>query len=92
MATGDVRSEDELGEKWDRCLQDGGIKIAGSTAVGFVSSMLLCKRPHAWPLTLGIGIGIGMAFTNCQREFQNPYLLFGQKLKVVKKDTTTQEA
>jgi len=53
-----VRSEDELGVKWDRCLADTGIKLLGGLAVGSVFSLVLFKR-RMWPITFGMG-----AFSN----------------------------
>ena len=29
-----VKSEDILGEKWDKCLLDGGIKMSSGLAIG----------------------------------------------------------
>ena len=63
-----TRSEDVLGEKWDRCLVDAGIKIAGGLVVGSVFSLLFFKR-RSWPLIFGIGSGFGMGYQNCQNEF-----------------------
>ena len=63
-----TRSEDVLGEKWDRCLVDAGIKLAGGFTVGALFSLLFFKR-RSWPLIFGTGSGFGMAYQNCQNEF-----------------------
>ena len=34
----ETRSEDILGQKWDRCLVDGGIKVATGFALGKTAS------------------------------------------------------
>merc|ERR1712004_705947 len=49
-----VRSEDELGIKWDRCLADTGVKLLGGLTVGTVFSLVLFKR-RMWPITFGMG-------------------------------------
>ena len=53
-----VKSEDVLGQKWDRCLVDCGIKMGSGLAVGAVLSLVLFKR-RAWPLVFGTGSGFG---------------------------------
>ena len=63
-----TKSEDVLGQKWDRCLVDAGIKLAGGLAVGSIFSLLLFKR-RSWPLVFGMGAGFGMGYQNCQMEF-----------------------
>ncbi|GAV03147.1 hypothetical protein RvY_13618 [Ramazzottius varieornatus] len=68
-----VRSEDELGRKWDRCIADSMIKFAGGVGLGTLFSLLFFKR-RAWPAILGAGMGIGMGYSNCQHSFQNPYV------------------
>merc|ERR1712170_118715 len=65
-----VKSEDVLGQKWDRCLVDCGIKMGSGLAVGAVLSLVLFKR-RAWPLFFGTGSGFGMAYSNCEREINS---------------------
>ncbi|CAI8027806.1 MICOS complex subunit Mic10 [Geodia barretti] len=63
-----VRSEDELGLKWDRCVADTIIKTGTGVGLGLVFSLLLFKR-RPWPVTLGLGYGLGYAMANCQHDF-----------------------
>jgi len=74
-------SEDELGRKIDRCTADLAIKVASGAAIGIVASLLIFKR-HTFPIHLGVGIGIGAAYANCQHDIRNPYLLRGKKMKL----------
>ncbi|KAK6177127.1 MICOS complex subunit Mic10 [Patella vulgata] len=78
-----VRSEDVLGQKWDRCISDSAIKTASGLGLGIVFSVVFFKR-RPWPVAFGAGIGLGMAYANCQHDFQNPFLLHGKKVKVDK--------
>ncbi|XP_063409911.1 MICOS complex subunit Mic10-like [Mytilus trossulus] len=74
------RSEDVLGEKWDRCIADTAIKTASGLGVGIVLSFILFKR-KTWPVALGTGFGLGMGYSNCQNDFQQPNLLHGKRVK-----------
>jgi inner membrane organizing system protein 1 len=86
-----LRSEDELGRKWDRCLSDTSIKIAGGIGLGIVFSFVFFrKRP--WPVAFGAGVGLGMGYANCQHDFAHPNLLHGKLKKVTKGAETEVEA
>jgi len=63
-----VNSEDILGQKWDKCIVDAGIKMSSGLAIGAVLSLVLFKR-KAWPLVFGTGSGFGMAYSNCEHQF-----------------------
>ena len=67
-ATQITKSEDVLGEKWDRCLVDSAIKLGGGLAVGAIFSLVFFKR-RSWPIVFGLGSGFGMGYQNCQTEF-----------------------
>lgn len=41
-----VKSEDVLGEKWDKCLVDGGIKVTSGLAIG----LYFILNTGKWPL------------------------------------------
>ncbi|KAG4079070.1 hypothetical protein HA402_001725 [Bradysia odoriphaga] len=60
-------SEDIFGRKIDRCLTDTIVKGAGGLFIGTVFSLLFFKR-RAFPIVLGTGFGIGVAYRNCEQE------------------------
>ncbi|XP_074655281.1 MICOS complex subunit Mic10-like [Tubulanus polymorphus] len=66
------RSEDVLGETWDRCIADTAIKIVSGIGIGIVSSAVLFKR-RPWPLAFGAAVGLGMGYSNCQNELKKQY-------------------
>ncbi|PSN43490.1 MICOS complex subunit MIC10 [Blattella germanica] len=70
MAATSAFAEDELGRKWDKCLTDVVLKMGGGLTVGTVMSLLFFKR-RKWPIILGTGFGIGMAYANCERSLNN---------------------
>ncbi|XP_022920880.1 MICOS complex subunit MIC10-like [Onthophagus taurus] len=59
--------EDEVGQRFDRCLTDGVLKFGGGAVLGAVFSLLFFKR-RRWPIILGGGFGMGMAYSNCESE------------------------
>jgi inner membrane organizing system protein 1 len=76
-----VRSEDALGDKWDRCLADTSIKIASGLGLGIVFSVLFFKR-RPWPVVFGVGVGLGKGYANCEHDFKNQQYFYGKIRKV----------
>jgi inner membrane organizing system protein 1 len=68
-----TKAEDVLGEKWDRCLVDTGIKMTSGLAIGAVFSLVMFRR-RAWPIIFGLGSGFGMGYANCENAFNKPLL------------------
>ncbi|KAI4462283.1 hypothetical protein MML48_5g00005935 [Holotrichia oblita] len=60
-----VFAEDELGQRFDRCLTDTVLKFGGGLFLGTVFSFLFFKK-RRWPIILGGGFGLGMAYSNCE--------------------------
>uniref|UniRef100_A0A4P6D9Y0 MICOS complex subunit MIC10 n=2 Tax=Rhodnius prolixus TaxID=13249 RepID=A0A4P6D9Y0_RHOPR len=54
-----IFAEDVLNWCWNRCVNDALIKSAKKTFFG-----------STWPIYLGVGVALGMAWYNCEREFQ----------------------
>ncbi|EDV24283.1 uncharacterized protein TRIADDRAFT_18052, partial [Trichoplax adhaerens] len=66
-------NENDLGEKWDKCLTDMAVKIGAGIGLGIVFSALAFKR-RPWPIAFGVGAGFGMSYANCQHVFKYPEL------------------
>jgi len=66
------KSEDEVGEKYDRCLTNTITNSFTGAGIGVLASLVLFGR-KSWPVTFGGAFGLGMAFGNCRNEFRNIY-------------------
>nr|CAH7732820.1 unnamed protein product [Callosobruchus chinensis] len=62
-----VYIEEELGRKWDKCISDSILKFGGGLVLGGVFSLLFFKRKR-WPILMGGGFGVGMAYSNCEKD------------------------
>ncbi|KAK5645061.1 hypothetical protein RI129_006361 [Pyrocoelia pectoralis] len=65
-----IYKEDQLDRKWNRCFTDGLLKFTGGFLIGTVVSFLFFKK-RKWPMILGGGFGIGMAYSNCERDLNS---------------------
>ncbi|XP_028168191.1 MICOS complex subunit MIC10-like [Ostrinia furnacalis] len=63
-------AEDEYSAKLDMCLTDGIVKTGGGVLLGALTSVLFLRR-RRWPVIAGMGMGIGLAYANCEYEL-NP--------------------
>ncbi|XP_072334360.1 MICOS complex subunit MIC10 isoform X1 [Scyliorhinus torazame] len=85
------KAESEITKKAERCMADATLKLeyeetlgGGGGGVGFglgiIFSLIVFKR-RSWPITFGTGLGLGMAYANCQNDFHSPYLMYGKFVK-----------
>lgn len=65
----DKDPEDSYRKKLDMCITDAIIKGGGGILLGSLASVLIVKR--RWPITTGLGIGMGISFANCQYALNN---------------------
>uniref|UniRef100_A0A182I1Y3 MICOS complex subunit MIC10 n=1 Tax=Anopheles arabiensis TaxID=7173 RepID=A0A182I1Y3_ANOAR len=63
-------AEDQYGRKVDRCLSDTLLKFGGGMILGSVFSLVFFKR-RAWPIIMGSGFGVGVAYNNCERSLNS---------------------
>ncbi|CAH2086892.1 unnamed protein product [Euphydryas editha] len=70
MAKGKADIEDEYSAKLDMCLTDGIIKTGSGIVLGALSSVLFLGR-RRWPIIAGMGMGIGLAYANCEYELNS---------------------
>ncbi|XP_016993034.1 MICOS complex subunit Mic10 [Drosophila takahashii] len=59
--------EDRLRENLNRCLSDSLVKGFGGLVIGSVVTLLFFRR-RIWPVWLGTGFGVGMAYRGCEKE------------------------
>ncbi|KAJ3158059.1 hypothetical protein HDU89_000442 [Geranomyces variabilis] len=66
-----ITSEEILARKYDRALSNFLVKSSVGASVGIALSFLFFRR-RTWPIALGTGAGLGIAYEQCARSF-NPY-------------------
>ncbi|XP_035436467.1 MICOS complex subunit Mic10 [Spodoptera frugiperda] len=69
MAKEKENPEDIYRKKLDMCITDAIIKGGGGLLLGGLASVLIFKR--RWPITTGLGIGMGISFANCEYALNN---------------------
>jgi len=62
--------EDRLRENLNRCLSDSLVKGFGGLVIGSVVTLLFFRR-RIWPVWLGTGFGVGMAYRGCEKELND---------------------
>ncbi|EDV33888.1 uncharacterized protein Dana_GF19235 [Drosophila ananassae] len=62
--------EDRLRENLNRCLSDALVKGIGGLVIGSVVTLLFFRR-RIWPIWLGTGFGVGMAYRGCEKELNS---------------------
>ncbi|KAL5492036.1 hypothetical protein EMCRGX_G017425 [Ephydatia muelleri] len=87
--SGRVASEDELGQKWDRCLADAIVKTGAGFGVGLLCSLVLFRGRSSWPAALGTGFGLGFAVSNCRHDFQRTPSVFLRPVKPNQQDESS---
>ncbi|KXS12545.1 DUF543-domain-containing protein, partial [Gonapodya prolifera JEL478] len=65
-----ISSEEEISRKYDRCLSNLFIKGGIGLSAGVVLSVVFFRK-RTWPIPLSTGIGLGISFSECERQF-NP--------------------
>ncbi|XP_017063591.1 MICOS complex subunit Mic10 [Drosophila eugracilis] len=62
-----VPPEDRLRDNLNRCLSDSLVKGFGGLVIGSVVTILFFRR-RIWPVWLGTGFGMGVAYRGCEKE------------------------
>lgn len=70
MVDTSVAPEDRLRENLNRCLSNTLVKGVGGLVIGSVVTLLFFRR-RIWPVWLGTGFGVGMAYRGCEKELND---------------------
>ncbi|XP_061729645.1 MICOS complex subunit Mic10-like [Cydia pomonella] len=71
MLTPDTRTFEE---RYNSCFVDLGVKTIAGLIIGGMLGSFFLRSARKWPLFIGGGTGVGMAYANCEKSL-NEYLL-----------------
>ncbi|KAK9506971.1 hypothetical protein O3M35_008810 [Rhynocoris fuscipes] len=88
--------EDTLNWVWNRCVNDAFIKSAAAGSLGYLGTRFFMKQSKSlfgasWPIYLTVGMALGLAWHNCEREFQNALTIPCEDTKVKKSKINVSE-
>ncbi|XP_013186121.2 MICOS complex subunit Mic10-like [Amyelois transitella] len=72
-------------ERYAACFVDFGVKTAAGLLIGSMVGTFFLLGFKKWPMYVGGGIGLGMAYSNCEKSLNNYLLSMDPKLCVLKK-------
>eukprot|EP00099_Drosophila_melanogaster_P000344 NP_001015402.3 uncharacterized protein Dmel_CG41128 [Drosophila melanogaster] len=70
MTSRDNIFEEKICNRLDHCVSDVLIKGCGGVIIGSAVSFLILKR-RAWPVWLGAGFGMGIAYRTCEKDLNS---------------------
>ncbi|XP_045521615.1 MICOS complex subunit Mic10-like isoform X1 [Pieris brassicae] len=72
-------------ERYSSCFLDLGVKTVAGLLIGSMMGSFFLHGYKKWPMYIGGGLGVGMAYKNCENSLNNFLLSMDPKACVIKK-------
>ncbi|XP_073959484.1 MICOS complex subunit Mic10-like [Choristoneura fumiferana] len=72
-------------ERYESCFLDLGVKTVAGLVIGSMMGSFFLRSARRWPMYIGGGAGLGMAYTNCENSLNNYLQSMDPKVCTIKK-------
>ncbi|XP_052744417.1 MICOS complex subunit Mic10-like [Bicyclus anynana] len=72
-------------ERYNACFTDFGLKIVAGMLIGSMLGGFFMHGYRRWPTCIGAGLGLGMAYSNCENSLNSFLLSMDPKICLIKR-------
>ncbi|XP_045779310.1 MICOS complex subunit Mic10-like [Maniola jurtina] len=72
-------------DRYNACFVDFGLKVVTGLIIGSMLGGFFLRGYRKWPMYIGGGLGVGMAYSNCENSLNDYLLSMDPKICTIKK-------